>query len=235
VLSGRWVTIRHLLEINSADGWFPISVVIGSWTAIRWCHDCSNFDSSMSGSLNCALPVLLFLSWFCALSYDGHSLAASPVVLLEATNTIHSSRNPPDKRVMVRLTADGKVEWDDWVRNAWKLQTSSIDARRVLEITEVLRAVDQTLVRDKKLGPYHTYDDTDVELQIRMDAGRGPVAFTVLNPWSSGLQSEPLRGTLVPRPMPHGVKVVVCEIATLNSELEKTPLNEMCKADAVSH
>jgi hypothetical protein len=51
------------------------------------------------------------------------SQLSSPIVVLEATNTIHGIGGYQNQQMLVRLTNDGNVEWDKRVGNAWERQS----------------------------------------------------------------------------------------------------------------
>jgi|HubBroStandDraft_4_1064222.scaffolds.fasta_scaffold716089_1 hypothetical protein len=127
-----------------------------------------------------------------------------------------------------RLTDHGKVGWDKWLGNTWKRETSAVDAERVSELQRVLDVIDSTSVPNKKMGPYHIYMDNSVVLQIRMNVCQEQVTFSGLNPWPSNMPSE-AEHSLIHKAMPRNVKVVVCEIDKLSSDVANTPVSELCK------
>jgi len=159
---------------------------------------------------------------FSAMKSNAQSQISTPIVVLEATSIDHQFNGYETQCLFVRLTDDGKVEWDEYVGNAWKRQTSSVTAERVSEIQRTLDSIDKSLVHGT-MGPYHIYVDTSTEFKIRMTSRQGDVSFSVQNPW------PPL---VIPsrKPMPKDVKAVVCEIARLRAQVANTPVNEMCLA-----
>lgn len=171
--------------------------------------------------LRCILPVLICVHSFCAVASDAQSRVSPPIVVLEAINTIHGIGGHNDVQMLVRLTDDGKVQWDKWVGRAWKRQTSSLSAERMSEIKRSLDAIDQGGLR-ANLGPYNVYTDTETELRIRMSTSRGELTLSVLNPWLSG---ESVEG----KPMPKNVKAIVCEISRLRARVAKEPIDRLCQ------
>jgi hypothetical protein len=125
---------------------------------------------------------------FCATSINPQSQVSSPTVVVEATDTIHGIGGYQNTRLLVRLWDDGKLEWDNWVGNAWKSQIGSVTIERVSAIKRSLDAIDGSRMRGK-MGPYHIYTDTSVELRVRLTTSQGVLAFTLINPWSCELPS----------------------------------------------
>jgi hypothetical protein len=124
------------------------------------------------------------------------------------------------ERLLVRLTEDGKIEWDEWkVFPASERHTGSVSANVVSEVQHALNTVDQSVFRSQ-LGPYYGYTDTWNELQVRMKTKTGPVEFQLINPSQSG---RPLR------PMPTDVRIVFCEIDALDAKNANHPVDEACK------
>jgi hypothetical protein len=130
-----------------------------------------------------------------------------------------------NKLLVVRLTDNGKVEWDKLVDSrVSERQTSSVSAEVVSNIERTLKAVDQSLFGGK-MGPYYVCLDTSSDLQVRMTARSGELTFLVTNPWSPGI---------VRKPMPKDVKTVVCEISRLRTQVGNIPIDQMCKATNAS-
>jgi hypothetical protein len=127
------------------------------------------------------------------------------------------------ERLLVRLTEDGKVEWDEWkVFPASERHTGSVSANVVSDVQHALNAVDQSLFRSQ-LGPYYGYIDTSDELQVRMKTKRGPVEFRLINPWSKERMPQ--------KPMPTDVRIVFCEIDTLYAKNANHPVDVACKTN----
>ncbi len=157
-----------------------------------------------------------------------HSLAQSkvpiPRVVLEATNEIHYAGTSYDE-LFVRLTNDGKVEWDDRVGYQKDVrQTTTIAPEQVTSIQQALDATDKRGLREK-MGPY--YGNTDVwgELRLRIGSPNGVFQFSVINPW----------GERKIKPLPKEVKSIICEASTLRSKIAKEPLDKMCESGRPSH
>jgi hypothetical protein len=177
--------------------------------------------------LSCALLALTCVNLFFAMASDAQSQRSSPVVVLEATNTIHANNNYQKQWLFIRLTNDGNVEWDKAVGNAWERQTSIVSAERVAEIEQTLAAIDKNILHGK-MGPYYIEEDASVELQIHMTVSQAEVKFSVINPWlPSALPRH--------KPMPKNVRAVVCEIDRLHSDVANISVNELCKSGQRSH
>jgi hypothetical protein len=145
--------------------------------------------------------------------------APVPVVVLEATLK-HHGMGQEAECLFVRLTEDGKIEWDEWKAfPASERHTGSVSANVVSEVQHTLNTVDQSLFRSP-LGPYYVYIDTWDELQVRMKTKTGPVEFQLMNPWDSGMKQKP---------MPTDVRIVFCEIDTLEAKNANHPVDEACK------
>lgn len=169
-------------------------------------------------------PFLIGILLFCATPISPQSQVSSPTVVVEATNTIHGIGSYQNTWLLVRLTDDGKLEWDKRVGNAWESQAGSLTAERVAAIKRSLDAIDRNQMRDK-MGPYHAYTDTSVELRVRLTTSQGVLAFTVMNPWSCEMPS-----CLTRKPLPKDVKTVVCEIEELRAQVASDePVDSICK------
>ena len=162
-----------------------------------------------------ALPIVICVHSFCAIASDAQSRVPRPIVVLEAIDTVRGIGGYKNDELLVRLTGDGKVQWDKWVGRAWKRQTSSLSAERMSETERSLDAIDHSGLR-ASMGPYYVYTDTETELRIRMATSRGELTFSVLNPWS-GLSTR--------KPMPKNVKTIVCEISRLRAQVAKEPID----------
>jgi hypothetical protein len=184
------------------------------------------WTQSMPHFFSFVLSLLICIGSFSATASDAQSQISSPIVVLEATSTMHGIGGYQNQHMLVRLTNDGKVEWDKAVGNAWERQTSSVSAERVSEIQRTLASIEKSLIHGT-MGPYNIYIDTSVELQIHMAARQGEVTFSVMNPWPP---SEMPR-----KPMPKDVKTVVCEIDRLHAQVASVPINQMCKANKRSY
>ncbi len=163
--------------------------------------------------------ILIWMGVVCAMAGCARPTAPVPVVVLEAT-WIHHGMGQEAKRLFVRLTEGGKIEWDEWKAfPASERHTGSVSANVVSEVQHALDTVDQSLFRSQ-LGPYYFYIDTSDELQVRMKTKTGPVEFRLINPWSRGMPQKP---------MPTDVRIVFCEIDTLYAKNANHAIDETCK------
>src|ERR1700721_3550317 len=172
---------------------------------------------SMKEILRLALVGFLTLAVICCSKVDApRRTAANLKVLLDATDTVHGIGGYKNTRMLVRLTDDGRVEWDKWVNKGWQRNTSWISPAEVTSIKRRLETVDETKITSK-MGPYNIYVDTSVELSIRMATRTGLISFSVIDPWSSNLPRDALGEGRIP-PMPDAVESVVCEIDVLHGQ-----------------
>ena len=180
----------------------------------------------MSSFPSFILSILMCINLFSAAANDARSPVSAPIVVLEATS-ITRNQGAEIQYLLVRLTDDGKVEWDKYVGNAWERQTSSVSAERVSKIQRTLDSIDKSRLHGAR-GPYHVYEDTSVELRIQMAARQGEVTFSVTNPWSEpGMPSR--------KRMPKEVRLVVCEVDGLYAQVAGVSVDPMCKASTSPH
>jgi hypothetical protein len=179
----------------------------------------------MSSSSRLILSILISITLFSAAANSVRLPISTPIVVLEASN-ITRSQGEEMRYLLVRLTDDGKVEWDKYVGNAWQRQTSSVSAERVSKIERTLDSIDKSQLHGA-MGPYYVYEDTPVELRIQLAARLGEVTFSVTNPWSEA-------GTRRKR-MPKEVRVVVCEVDGLYAQVASVSVDPMCKAITSPH
>jgi hypothetical protein len=167
---------------------------------------------------------LIWIGAVCAMAGCARPTAPVPVVVLEATE-IHHGMGQEAERLLVRLTEDGKIEWDEWKAfPASEHHNGSVSANVVSEVQHALNTVDPSLFRSQ-LGPYYAYIDTSDELRVRMKTKTGPVEFRLINPWSSGITAMPQK------PMPTDVRIVFCEIDALYAKNANHAVDETCKTN----
>jgi hypothetical protein len=175
-----------------------------------------------------AIPLCILLSPLA----NGVAQTNSPngVLILESTNNIYGMGGK-DSQLLIRLKQDGTVEWDEPVLQkprgrGYKLRVASIPREETTSISNRLAG----LTKDSfpaKMGPYGSYTDTWVELQIRIRTSSGIVAFSVLNPWLCRLPSCSMGKS---KPIPVDVKAIICEVSKLRAQLAGEPFDPMCKA-----
>jgi hypothetical protein len=175
----------------------------------------------MSRFLQYVQLTLIWIGAVCAMAGCPRPTAPVPVVVLDVTE-IHYGIGQKAERLLVRLTEDGRIEWDEWKAfPASERHTGLVSANVVSEVQHALNTVDQSLFRPQ-LGQYYVYTDTFDELQVRMKTKTGPVEFRLINPWSHGTPQMP---------MPTDVRTVFCEIDTLYSKNANHPVDEACKTN----
>jgi hypothetical protein len=151
--------------------------------------------------------------------------AKAPDLVVEATSVLHGIYSA--NLLFIRLTSDGKVEWDEYLSwNKTKRNSAMISPEELSPIQQRLDAIDKSAIKPQ-MGPYATYTDTVVELNIGLATPNGVVRFVVINPWTSDL--PPLRDSRV-KPMPAEIKSVVCEIWNLHAKFIKTEGEPLCKS-----
>jgi hypothetical protein len=159
----------------------------------------------------------------------GQTNNSKPVLILESTNNIYGIGGK-DTQLLVRLKQNGTVEWEEsvWQKprgRTYQRKTSSISSEQVTSISNRLAVLSKDSFQ-AKMGPYNSYTDTSVELQIRMLTPTGSVAFSVLNPWLCTLPSCSIGKS---KPIPEDVKAVICEAQKLRAQLAGEAVDPMCK------
>jgi len=142
-----------------------------------------------------------------------------PSVVLEATNSIHGVGGHVSNRLLVRLTTDGKVEWEsvEW-QGPNQLHSSRIPPEMVSALTERLNEVDLGGLQPK-MGPYNGYVDTSVELFVHVATAKWNRQFSVINPWS---------GRRAIQTVPRELKAVICEVDRLHVRVTGEQEEPMC-------
>ncbi len=128
------------------------------------------------------------------------------------------------KELFVRLKKDGTVEWETMEERGAKLHASKVDAQEVLAIEQRLDEIDQHAILPR-MGAYNVYIDTSVELRIRIVTSKWNRRFSVSNPWPG----------LPPKPLPQEVKVVLCEMSELRSQVANEAAVPLCTERAAPH
>jgi hypothetical protein len=95
----------------------------------------------MSSFPSVILTMLMYINSFSATANSARQPVSFPIVVLEVTG-IARNQGSEIQYLLVRLTDDGTVEWDKYVGNAWKRQTSSVSAERVSKIQRTLDSID---------------------------------------------------------------------------------------------
>src|SRR5271168_3149948 len=96
----------------------------------------------MSSFPSVILTILMCVNLFSATANNARRPVSPPIVVLEATRIVHG-QGEKIQNMLVRLTDDGTVEWDKYVGNEWKRQTSSVSAERVSKIQRTLDSIDK--------------------------------------------------------------------------------------------
>jgi hypothetical protein len=165
----------------------------------------------------------------CSKSAPSRAKPATPTVVLEATETLRGGMGDhQDARLLLRLTDDGKVQWDGpggGYGRQHERKGTSISAERVTSIRGRLNSFDMSNILPE-MGPYNRYVDTSLELHLRMATSAGEREFSVMN-WAcvwNGICGEPKK-------IPNNVLSMICEIYGLHSELAHEPTQEECKGE----
>ena len=152
------------------------------------------------------------------------SNSSKPPVVLSATRRI-SGFDLQDVQLQIRLYGDGKVEWDEGtIDKSYRRRVTSITPAEVSAIRRDLATIETTELHGK-MGPYNTYTDTLVEIQIRMMTSQGERMFSAVNPWP-GLREI--------KPLPPEVRSAICEVNILRSKVADEPVNRMCESKTPS-
>lgn len=139
-------------------------------------------------------------------------------IVVEATDSIGGIGGYEQKRLLVRLTSDGSVEWEtvQWQKPN-ELHSAKIAPELAAAITRRLDEVDPEAIQPK-MGPYNRYVDTSAELFIRINTPKWKRQFSVINPWPHW----PLK------PLPKELKIVICEVSRLRAQVAREPVEPMC-------
>jgi len=139
-------------------------------------------------------------------------------IVVEATSLIHGIDGYEQKRLFVRLTSDGSVQWEtaEWQKPN-KLHSTKLASELVSAVIQRLDEVDPKAIR-AKMGPYNVYKDTSAELVISISTLKWSRRFSVINPWSA-------RSV---KPLPGELKVVICEVDRLHARVAEEPVDAMC-------
>jgi len=179
------------------------------------------------GSLPLAIGVCFLL--IAPANVVAQSNNSQPILILESVNTIHGIGGK-QVELFVRLKQDGTVEWDKpvWQKQGgwtYSRKAASIPPDQVTAISKRLAVLNKDSFRTR-MGPYNSYTDTSVELQMRILTSAGSVAFLVINPWPCGLPSCSMGKS---KPLPEDVKAGICEASKLRAQLSGDPVDPMCK------
>jgi hypothetical protein len=144
---------------------------------------------------------------------------AAPVVLLEATNWQWGIGGYRDKPLIVRLTTDGRIEWDAWTApGVLKRHAGSVAPSVIAEVQALIDNLDRTKLREK-MGPYFMNIDTGEDLHIRARAKAGRLRFTLANPWYTPMPRKQ---------MPSDIRALFCQIDDLYSQNIKRDRDPAC-------
>lgn len=139
-------------------------------------------------------------------------------VVLEATE-LSTGFKLRDKKLLVRLTNDGNVQWDESAGNSkYERRVAMISRNEVIEIQRNLDAVDKTGIHGK-MGPYSYEVDTRDLMRLRIASPDGERHFSVIDPWSN---------LGVFKPLPNELKLIICEASKLRAKMAKEPLEKIC-------
>jgi hypothetical protein len=144
----------------------------------------------------------------------------SPDLVLEARIVTRGIGGIQTNLLLVRLTNDGKAEWEDYVsRTKTRRDSATIPFKEVVAIQQRLDEIDKSVIKPQ-MGPYGTYIDTNTQLSVRLHSESGVLKFTIYNPWPND--------SIHSQPMPKEVKSIICEIWALQAKLAKVPVDSMC-------
>ena len=148
----------------------------------------------------------------------------SPIVL-EAINKIYGVWQGPHTTLLVRVRKDGTVDWEDRSGSGQiKLRTENLSSADLSAIEHRLASIDHRLF-EKTMGPYATYVDTEVSLDLVLTSGQQSEAFTLINPWKSKSRGHVLGSE---KEMPEDVRTIICEVSRLRNRLSNDPIDEAC-------
>jgi hypothetical protein len=161
----------------------------------------------------------------------GHNYSAakpsSPTIILEAREVIHGIGGIQSDGLMIKLTNDGKAEWEEYVgrgRNKKQMKTGTISADEVAAIKQHLDGLDKSVLKPQ-MGPYATYIDTWNEVSVQLLSEEKTVRLSISNPWAADSAAQ-----RKDRPMPKEVRTIICEIDKLRVELTLEPARIACNS-----
>jgi hypothetical protein len=166
-----------------------------------------------------ALLFLIFIVSSCADTVGAQSQSTSPAVILEAISTFNGLGADQDKHLLLRLRADGRLDWDKVAGYVWERQTSFVNERVVSDVERALDTVRLGSVRGA-MGPYFIYEDSSVEIQVQMTARKREITFLAINPWWD---------VRARKHMPKDLKTVICEINSLRALVASDSVDQLCK------
>jgi hypothetical protein len=167
-------------------------------------------------------------------SADAQTNSSQQILVLECTKTIFSGNGHKDVQLLVRLTQNGKVQWEEpvWQKQlglSYKRRVAWISPEQVGAIKERIDRIDRNSFHTK-IGPYNSYTDTSVELRLRVHTSAASLAFTVINPWPH----DPPYSSSKIKPLPTDVRAVICEASRLRAQLAGEPVPLMCESQKLS-
>lgn len=127
-----------------------------------------------------------------------------------------------EKRLWLRLTADGIAEWEERVEGKPnELRSKQLDHERFGQFEKLLASTDWSKIHGA-MGAYYTYKDSGFEYRgFAFMTGREN-RFSIGNVWPPGIREKPV---------PNEVKTFVCAIEDLRAQVAGGAVPKGCRED----
>jgi hypothetical protein len=159
-----------------------------------------------------------------SLSVYSQQQSLPSAVVVEATSTMRGIGNYVDQRLWVRLTKDGKMEWEEPVLGKPnELHSAQVSPKQLGAIEQDLNSIDWGKVHGQ-MGPYNIYIDTSVEVRIHAATTAGDRQVAIVNPWPGSHQ----------KPLPIELKRILCQLDALHAQATGQPTQKMCIGTPIS-
>jgi len=161
------------------------------------------------------LPIVLLVahSW---LAHSQQQISQSSL-FVEATNVMKGIGGNANRQLWVRLTQDGRLEWEEPGRGR-PTHSSQLTPGQLQSLNELLKSIDWSRIHGE-MGPYNVYIDSSVEVQIRIRENGIETSF---------LLSESLAARHQEEVSPGNLKNLLCELDRLHSLAAGGSVDRMC-------
>ncbi len=138
-------------------------------------------------------------------------------MFVEATNVMKGIGGNANRQLWVRLTQDGRLEWEEPGRGR-PTHSSQLTPGQLQSLNELLKSIDWSRIHGE-MGPYNVYIDSSVEVQIRIRENGIETSF---------LLSESLAARHQEEVSPGNLKNLLCELDRLHSLAAGGSVDRMC-------
>jgi len=139
--------------------------------------------------------------------------------IVEATNVTRGIGGYVNRRLWVRLSDEGKLEWEERVQGKPdQIRSVQVGPEQVKSLERILNSTDWNTVHGR-MGPYNVYIDSSIEVQISATAANRKHTFSLINPWEPGIR----KGAL-----PLDARKILCELDRLHAQASTSSIHQMC-------